>query len=196
MAPSLQRGFLWLGQTRQAIGWGESVPENRLEAPLFWIVLLGVVTGCRTMTAIAVLCWAAWLGFIPEHGWAIWITYLVSALIFTGFALAEYYGDTLATTPSRKAPGPAAARMVFGALVGALAATAVYEPVAGGILAGLIGAVVGTWGGYWVRATLSRLLGHDLPVALAESAVALALAIYAVSQIHQGVLIDLQRGAV
>jgi uncharacterized membrane protein len=161
-----------------------------------WIFLLGVVTGCRTMTAIAVLCWAAWLRILPEHGWAIWITYLVSALVFTGFALGEYIGDTRANTPSRKDLGPALARVVFGGLVGALAATSIYEPAAGGILAGVLGALAGTWGGYALRMALARRLGRDLPVALAESALAVVLAIVAVAQLHKGVLLDLKRGAV
>ena len=163
---------------------------------MLWILLLGVVTGARTMTGIAVVCWAAWLGTLPEHGWGLWASYLVSALVFTALALGEYIGDTLPKTPSRKTPGPAAARIVFGALVGALAATSIYEPLAGGILAGVLGAVIGTWGGYWFRMGLARRLGRDLPAALAESAVALALALYAIWQIHQGILMDLKRGAV
>ncbi len=161
-----------------------------------WIFLLGMATGARTMTAIAVLCWAAWLGYLPEHGWAVWITYLVSALVFTGFAVGEYIGDTLPQTPSRKAPGALAARLVFGALVGALAATATYEPAAGGILAATLGTLAGTWGGYALRTAAARRLGRDLPVALTESALALALAVFAVHQIHKGVVADLIRGAV
>jgi uncharacterized membrane protein len=161
-----------------------------------WIALLGVVTGSRTMTAIAVLCWAAWLGVLPEHGWGIWITYLVSALVFTGFALAEYIGDTRPSTPSRKAPGPAVSRIVFGGLAGALAATSIYQPVAGGVLLGVVGALIGTWGGYALRVALARRLGRDLPVALAESALALVLALAAVWELHKGVLIDLKRGVV
>lgn len=148
------------------------------------------------MTAIAVLCWAAWLGVLPEHGWGVWITYLVSALVFTGFAVAEYIGDTRPNTPSRKALGGAASRLAFGGLVGALAATSVYEPVVGGVLLGLVGAVIGTWGGYAVRVRMARRLGRDLPVAVAESAFALFLAIFSVWELHRGVLIDIRRGVV
>lgn len=148
------------------------------------------------MTAIAVLCWAAWLGVLPEHGWGIWITYLVSALVFTGFAIGEYVGDVQPKTPSRKALGPAAARLAFGALVGALSATAIYEPVAGGILCGIVGAAIGTWGGYALRMATARWVGRDLPAGLTESALALLFAVFAVWQLHQGVLIDLKRGAV
>ncbi len=161
-----------------------------------WILVLGIVTGARTMTAMAVLCWAAWLGVVPEHGWAVWITYLVSAVVFTLLALGEYIGDTLPRTPSRKSAFPAVARLAFGALVGALTATMIYEPLAGGILAGVLGAAIGTWGGYALRMAAARRAGHDLPVALTESALALALAIYAVWRLHLGILIDLKRGAV
>lgn len=161
-----------------------------------WIFLLGVATGSRTMTAIAVLCWAAWMGVLPEHGWAMWITYLVSALVFSGLALGEYYGDTLPNTPSRKAAGPFAARLVFGAVVGALASTSIYEPVAGGILLGVAGALVGALGGYALRVGATRRLGRDLPVALTESLIALLFAVWAVWNLHQGVLVDMKRGVV
>ena len=161
-----------------------------------WIFLLGVATGARTMTGIAVICWAAWMGALPEHGWGVWITYLVSALVFTVLALGEDYGDTLPKTPSRKAPGPFASRLVFGSLVGALAATAIYEPLAGGILLGFTGALAGTLAGYALRTATTRRLGHDLPVALTESVLAVLFAIWAVWNLHQGVLVDLKRGAV
>lgn len=160
-----------------------------------WVVLLGVVTGMRTMTGMAVVCWAAWLGWLPEHGWALWSAYLVSAVVFSVLALGEYIGDTLPRTPSRKDPGPTVARLVFGALVGALAANSILQPVAGGILAGVIGAAIGTWGGYAVRAWGGRTLGRDLPAALAESTAAVALAVSAVWHMHIEVLADKVRGA-
>lgn len=160
-----------------------------------WVVLLGIVTGMRTMTGIAVVCWAAWLGWLPERGWAVWSTYLVSAVVFSALAIGEYIVDTLPRTPSRKAPGPLMARLVFGGLVGALAAVSILQPVAGGVLAGVAGAAIGAWGGYAVRSWGARTLGRDLPVALLESAVALALAVSAVWQMHVEVLSDKVRGA-
>lgn len=161
-----------------------------------WILVLGVVTGMRTMTAIAAVCWAAWLTWLPETGWAMWTTYLVSAVVFSVMALGEYYGDTLATTPSRKAPGPALARIVFAGLVGALAAKAISEPLAGGILVGIAGALIGTWGGFAARQWGAKQVGNDLPVALMESAFALALAAISTWKLHTGILIDMRRGAV
>ena len=157
------------------------------------ILLLGVVTGMRTMTAMAVLCWAAWLGDIPEHGWAVWIAYLVSAIFFSACATGEYVADTLPRTPNRTDPGPAVARVVLGSLAGALVATAIHEPIAGGILFGGVGALIGTWGGFWVRMSLSRAAGRDLPVAIAESASALALAIFAVVRLHHGIVVEMRK---
>lgn len=159
--------------------------------PMEWIVLLGVVTGMRSMTGIAVLCWGAYLSYLPQHGWAHWTAYLFSAIVFTLFALGEYVGDTLPNTPSRKAPGPAAARLVFGALVGALVASAMSEPIVGGALFGVAGAVIGTWGGWWVRMRLARAAGRDLPIALAESALALTLAIVALWRLHHALTLEL-----
>ena len=160
-----------------------------------WVVLLGVVTGMRTMTGIAVVCWAAWLAWLPERGWAVWSTYLVSAVVFSVLAVGEYVGDTLPQTPSRKAPGPAAARLVFGGLVGALAATSILQPLAGGILAGVVGAAAGTWGGYAARLWVAKRVGRDRPVAVFESTAALVLALIAVSRIHLEVIADKVRGA-
>ncbi len=160
-----------------------------------WVVLLGIVTGMRAMTGVAVVCWAAWLAWLPERGWALWSTYLLSAVVFSVLALGEYVGDASPKAPSRKAPGPAAARVVFGGLVGALAATSILQPVAGGILAGIAGAVIGMWGGYAARSWGAKALRRDLPVALLESAVALALAFHAVWQMHLEVVSDRLRGA-
>ena len=160
-----------------------------------WVLVLGVVTGLRAMTGIAVVCWAAWLALIPERGWAIWTSYLVSALVFTALALGEYVGDTLPRTPSRKTLVPALSRLVFGGLVGALGATAIEQPLAGGILLGIVGAAVGTWGGYTVRMFAARQIGRDRPAALVESALALLLAMDAAWQLHQSIAFDLSRGA-
>ena len=136
------------------------------------------------MTAIAVLCWCAWLHLLPQHGWAFWTGSLVAAIVFTVAAVGEYVADTLPRTPSRTAPLGLGARIVFGALVGALASRGVFEPLAGGIIFGVIGALIGTYGGHRVRMYWSKALGRDLPIALSESALALLLAVFACWQLH------------
>ncbi|MFP5231060.1 MAG: DUF4126 domain-containing protein [Acidobacteriota bacterium] len=148
-------------------------------------VLLGITAGLRSMTAMAVLCWFAWLRLLPQSGWALWAGSLVTVAFFTLAALGEYVGDTLPRAPKRTAPLGLTARFVLGAMAGALAARAVFEPVAGGILFSLIGAGIGTFGGYRVRMFWSKALGRDLPVALLESAIALGLAIFGCWQLHQ-----------
>lgn len=157
------------------------------------VLLLGVVTGMRCMTAIAALSWAVWLGLVPEYGWATWIAPLVVVLLFTICALGEYVVDTLPQTPRRTTIGPALARVIVGSLVGAMVAKAIDEPVAGGIIFGALGAIIGTWGGFFVRMTVARLFRRDLPAALLESASAIALAVLAIVRLHHGIVVELQK---
>ena len=148
-----------------------------------WMFLLGVATGMRSMTPIAVVCWFAWRGQLNVHDtWAFWAGNIISVVVFTLAALGEYVGDTLPKTPSRTSLLPAVARIVFGALCGAIVATAYLQPIVGGIVFGGVGAVVGTWGGYYVRRWLSRKLRYDLPVALLGSALAVILSVTAIRE--------------
>lgn len=152
---------------------------------ILWFVLLGITVGLRTMTAMAVLCWFAWLQWLPQTGWTFWTGSLVTVIVFTVLAVGEYYGDTLPKTPSRTDPLLVTARVVFGALVGGIAAHGVIEPLAGGIIFGVVGALIGTYGGYRVRMYWAKALGRDLPVALGESAMALLLALFTCWQLHR-----------
>jgi uncharacterized membrane protein len=144
-----------------------------------------MTVGMRTLTAMAVLCWFAWLQLLPQAGWGFWTGYLVTAIVFTVLAVGEYVGDTLPTTPSRTDPLLVAARVGFGALVGGLAANGIVEPIAGGVMFGVVGALIGTYGGYRVRMYWAKSLGRDLPAALGESAIALTLALFTCWQLHK-----------
>ncbi len=65
---------------------------------------IGVVTGLRSMTAPAVVAWAAHLGWINLHGSP--LAFMGSAWavgIFTLGALGEFAADQLPTTPARTA---------------------------------------------------------------------------------------------
>jgi uncharacterized membrane protein len=155
-----------------------------------WLLCFGLATGMRTMTAVAVLCCYAALGYTPTHGWAFWVGYKVSAVIFALCALGEYYGDTLPKTPNRTDPPLAAARIVFGSLAGAIAANIIHEPAAGGIILGFLGALIGTWGGIRYRAWLTSTLRHPLPAALLDSATALAIALWSAHELAWAVFIN------
>ena len=152
---------------------------------MIFIAALGLATGMRTMTPIAVVCWAAYLGYLPVEGtWAFWAAKLVSPILFTLLALGEYAGDTLPRTPSRTDLPLVFGRVCFAIFVGVIVATAMGEPKAGGVVLAVIGVPVGIYGGYRARMAGARWVGRDLPVALAESAVALAITLYAVKALH------------
>jgi hypothetical protein len=68
---------------------------------LIAIPLLGLVTGMRTMTAMMVLCWFAYGGYLPVDGtWASWSGKLVTAIAFTVLAIGEY----VVTRPINRSP--------------------------------------------------------------------------------------------
>jgi uncharacterized membrane protein len=145
------------------------------------IPLLGLTTGLRSMTPIAVLCWFAYLGHLPVQGtWASWTAHLATAIVFTLFALGEFVSDTLPRTPNRTAPGPLIARLIFGGLAGSIAATALRGPALEGIVLGVLGAALGTFAGFMIRRDLvKRFGGRDLPVAIAEDLFAVFCAAFA-----------------
>src|ERR1700680_5132098 len=81
---------------------------------------IGVVAGLRSMTAPAVVAWAAHLGWINLHGSP--LAFMGSAWavgIFTIGALGEFVADKLPTTPARTEAVGLTARIVVGLLTGA-----------------------------------------------------------------------------
>ncbi len=136
-------------------------------------LLIGVIAGLRSLTAPAAVSWAARLGWLNlGDSWLAFLGYRATPWIISVLALGELVADKLPKTPSRKAPVGFIARIVTGGLSGA-ALGAPADAMIGGALAGMIGAVAGTLGGYEVRTRLGRAVGYDLPIALAEDAVAI-----------------------
>ncbi len=157
-------------------------------AVMSWVLaipLLGVMTGLRTMTPMAVLCWFAYFGssggHLPLDGtWAFWAGKLVTAIVFTVLAVGELIGDKLPKTPNRTAPGPLVARLFFGGLVGGIAATGAKGSAPEGILLGVLGALAGTFLGYQIRRHLVQLLRRpDWNVAVIEDALTVLISLYA-----------------
>jgi len=145
--------------------------------------LIGVIAGLRSMTAPAAVSWAAQLGWLHiENTWLAFLGFRFTPYIFTALALGELIADKLPKTPSRKAPGPFAGRILMGALSGA-ALGASSGTLLGGLVAGAVGAVVGTLGGYEFRARLVRATGgKDLPIALLEDVIAVGGAAFIVTR--------------
>ncbi len=146
------------------------------------IFAIGILSGLRALSPIAVLCWLALLQRLPLTGWASFAASKVAAGLFSLGAVGELITDKLPKTPSRlKQPG-FSVRIVMGALCGALLASAASFSLIGGALLGAIGAVAGSYLGYFARSRVTGNLGlPDLPVALVEDVICIAGSFFVVS---------------
>ena len=145
-------------------------------------LLIGITVGLRALAPIAVVSWAAHLGWLHLQGtWLAFLGAAVTPYIVSALALAELIGDKMPRTPSRKVPLQFGTRILSGALCGgALGASSGALFV--GLLLGAIGAAIGTLGGAAARARLAQAFGNDLPAALLEDVVAVGGAILLVSR--------------
>jgi uncharacterized membrane protein len=115
-------------------------------------LVVGIVSGLRSMTPPAVVAWAAHFGWLRLG------------------------------TPARTGSGPFGARIVSGGFAGAALAVGLGSPLALGAIAGGLGGVAGTLGGYRARTGLVRVLRvPDFPVALLEDIVAVGTALLVVA---------------
>jgi uncharacterized membrane protein len=145
--------------------------------PYVQACLIGVIAGLRSLTAPAVVSWAARLGWLKlENTWLAFLGYAAAPYILSVLAIVELIADKLPKTPSRKAPPGFAARLVTGALCGAAFGLADHSPMAC-LLAGLVGGLAETLGGYEFRKRLVKASGgNDLPIALLEDLIAIGSA--------------------
>jgi len=78
---------------------------------------IGVIAGLRSLTAPAVVSWAAYLKWLNVQGtWAAFLGQTATVYILTALALGELVADKLPHTPSRRTPGPFVVRIVLGAV--------------------------------------------------------------------------------
>jgi uncharacterized membrane protein len=146
--------------------------------------LLGCVDGLRSMTAPAVVCWAAHLGWLHFAGTKLaFVDHPVTLIVFTLLAIVELVLDKLPRTPARTAPVGLSARIVLGGACGlAVATSAGFSALLAAVVAS-IGAVVGAFAGYRIRHVLvSQTRLPDLAVALAEDAIAIAVGFLIISR--------------
>ena len=143
-------------------------------------LVLGIVSGLRTMTSPAVTSWAARLGLLAASGTPMaFMGFKYTPIVFTLLAIGELISDKLPKTPSRKMPPQFIARIFSGCLVGATVGAAAGSLIAG-LLAGALGAILGTLGGAATRSRLAKAFGKDLPAALLEDVAAIVISIVAV----------------
>lgn len=138
--------------------------------------LLGCVAGLRSLTAPAVICWAAHLGWLHFAGTKFaFVDHRATLIVFTLLAFAELVTDKLPKTPARTAGPGLIARIVLGGACGTALAISAGGNLLVAAIAGVIGALVGTFAGYNVRrALVTRAHLPDFVVALAEDFVAIA----------------------
>ena len=137
---------------------------------LFPSAAIGAVAGLRAFTSPAAVSTAGFLGS------------KTASRVLIGLALAELVADKLPATPSRLAPPALGARLVSGALCGAVLGSHRRKSAIQGAVLGAIGAAAAAYAAYHLRQALVNR--YDLPdtaVALAEDAVALGAATAIVS---------------
>jgi uncharacterized membrane protein len=146
---------------------------------------IGIVAGLRSLTAPAVVSWAAHLGWISLHGTPLAFMSSVWAVVsFSILAIVELIADQLPSTPSRTAPVGLSARIVTGALSGACLGVAGGATPWQGALAGVLGGIAGAFGGYQARVGLVRALRvPDFAVAIPEDLIAIGLGLFLASRL-------------
>jgi len=146
--------------------------------------LIGVIAGLRTMTAPAVVAWAANRHWLNLHNSPLSLMGSTAAVaVFTVLALGELVVDKLPSTPSRTKLLGLIGRSVLGALSGAAVSASGPQSIAPGAVLGVAGAIVGAFGGYEIRQRLVRALKvPDFVIALIEDTVAIAGGLLIVSR--------------
>lgn len=141
-------------------------------------LLIGVTAGLRAVMPLAAISWGAYLGWIDLSATpAAFLGNIIAVIIITLLAIGELITDQLPKTPSRKVPMQFGARIVMGALSGALLMPSNWII---GLLLGAVGAVIGTYAGAELRSSFAKAFRRDLPAALIEDLIAVILAILVV----------------
>jgi uncharacterized membrane protein len=143
----------------------------------FGAVTIGVASGLRTFTPIALLSWVAIWGWVPLAGSRLaFLGTFPGALIVSFLALGELVGDKLPITPSRLAAGPLGARVVTASLAAAALSIGAGEPWILGIICGALGSLGGAYAGFHARhALVRRFRIRDWIIAVAEDLVTIGL---------------------
>src|SRR5258707_11178176 len=120
---------------------------------------IGVIAGLRSLTAPAMVAWAAQRGWLNLQGSSLSFMGSTAAVaIFTILAVVELVADQLPSTPVRTKPPGLIARILLGGLSGAAVALAGGQSAAVGCALGAVGGVVGAFVGYQVRTGLVGVL--------------------------------------
>jgi uncharacterized membrane protein len=149
---------------------------------LLGCVLLGCVTGLRSMSGPALVCWGIHLGWLTVAGSPLlFLGNPISLVVFTLLAVGELVGDKLPQIPNRIAPGPLVVRIVFGGMGGWVLAWSGHVSIVGGVALAAAGAVAGAFAGFYIRREITQRGVKDFPVAILEDLIAVAGGVLAIS---------------
>ena len=145
---------------------------------------IGVVAGLRSMTAPAIVSWAARLHRLDLRDSR--LAFLASATavyIFSALGIGELVADKLSFVPNRTSPLPMIFRILSGAICGGALCIAANRLILAGALLGGLGAANGAFGGFHVRRLLVKHFKiADMVVALVEDALAIGVGLFIVSR--------------
>jgi uncharacterized membrane protein len=146
--------------------------------------VLGVACGLRAMVGLAAVSWAASCQRLTVNGtWLSFLGFRYTPYITSLLAIGEIINDKLPKTPSRLVPPQFGGRVVMGALTGTAIGLSQGDFLMGA-LSGIVGSVVGTLAGSKARKVAAQLFARDLPAALLEDVLAIALAAVAIVTLH------------
>lgn len=143
---------------------------------------IGIVGGLRSLTAPAVVGWAARLHRLDLRDSRLaWLASTVAVYAVSALGIGELVVDKLPFVPDRTSPVPLVVRIFSGAICGAALCISANRLIVQGTVLGGLGAVNGACGGFHVRRLLAaRLKISDVGIALAEDALAIGAAIFIV----------------
>src|SRR6266513_4289344 len=145
---------------------------------------VGVAAGLRSLSAPAVVAWAAHLGWLNLNNSPLaFMGSIITVVIFSILALFELFVDLQPSTPKRTAPVPLGARILMGGLCGACLYAASNQPLVIGAILGAVGGVIGAFAGYEIRRrSVAALQVKDIFIALLEDLITISLAYFAVTR--------------
>lgn len=136
---------------------------------------IGIIAGLRSLTAPALVSWAARLGWLDLSG--SWLSVLGSraaVLILSLLALGELIADKLPKTPKRTNLGPLLFRAITGGFSSMAICASAHQSLLIGTMLGVLGSIAGAFAGYEIRHRLVEKFGlPDIRVAAVEDIVAI-----------------------
>jgi uncharacterized membrane protein len=142
---------------------------------LFTALAIGLLSGLRGFTPIALVSWLAVWGWLPLVGSPFWFVGTTPcAVVLSIFAVGELITDKLPRIPARTQPAPLAGRIMSGVISAVAICRAGGQPWFLGALCGAVGSIAGAFGGYHLRRFVAQRLGlRDFIFAVAEDLVAI-----------------------